>query len=88
MLGRCGCAKGFQTFICLRGYIECLYPLHYFLAFHVAIIVRCKEPNKEIHGSITTHISRSIIFILYVKRIVKFYFITFFKKIVVLYKNV
>jgi hypothetical protein len=35
-----------------------------------------KNQNKEIHGSITTQTSGSILFVLHAKRKVKFFFIT------------
>jgi len=37
-----------------------------------------ENQNKQIHSSITTHIGEYIPFVSYMKRILRFFFITFF----------
>jgi hypothetical protein len=44
--------------------------------------------TKEIHGFITMHIDRSILFVSHAKQMLRFYFIRYYFIIVVLYENV
>jgi hypothetical protein len=44
-LGRRGHMEGFQTSVCLGGYLRWLYPAHDGWATYVVVIVRCKESD-------------------------------------------
>jgi hypothetical protein len=76
-LGRCGRIKGFQTFVCLRGYLDTsiqhVTSEHFIQQWQSGT----KNQNNEIYDSITTHISGSIPFVLHAKWMTRLYFITY-----------